>query len=217
MRSSSENCIGVANLCEQMVSILIKTVKLSKFNGELCENLFADVRFITPSMFEDVANLYNRVSESMENKNWLKQRDSIYLMNLLDKGGFIIGCYVDETLVASAFCEVPSGDYLNNLYEIGLCEDEINNTYVSGYVMVDPLYRGNSLHRILLEARIDESIARGKKNILTAIAVDNIFSLKTVLNLGFEIKLQKENEYGVTRNILFKQLVSIPQKIEFTA
>ena len=200
-----------------MVSILIKTVKLSKFNGEPCENLFADICFITKDKFEDVTNLYNKVSESMQNKNWLKHRDSIYLSSLLDKGGFIVGCYVDETLVASAFCEKPSGDYLDNLYEIGLCEDEINDTYVSGYVMVDPLYRGNSLHRILLETRIDESINRGKKNILTVVAVDNIFSLNTVLNLGFEIKLEKENEYGIKRNILFKQLTSIQQEIEYTA
>ena len=200
-----------------MVSILIKTIQLSKFNGGLCENLFADLRFITPAMFDDITTLYNRVSETMVNKNWLKYRDSIYLMNLLDNGGFIIGCYIDETLIASAFCEAPSGDYLDNLYEMGLCEDEINDTYVSGYVMVDPLYRGNSLHRILLETRIDESILRGKKNILTAVATDNIFSLNTVLNLGFEIKFQKLNEYGIARNILFKQLTKMPEEIEFTA
>lgn len=200
-----------------MVSILIKRLKLSKFNGELCENLFADIRFITKDMFEDVTSLYNRVSDSMENKNWLKYRDSIYLNDLINKGGFIVGCYVNDTLVASAFCEQPSGDYLNNLYEIGLCEDEINDTYVSGYVMVDPLYRGNSLHKILLETRIEESINRGKKNILTAVAVDNIFSLKTILNLGFEVRLQKENEYGIKRNILFKQLTLVQEKIECTA
>ena len=200
-----------------MVSILIKRLKLSKFNGELCENLFADIRFITKDMFEDVTSLYNRVSDSMENKNWLKYRDSIYFNDLINKGGFIVGCYVNDTLVASAFCEQPSGDYLNNLYEIGLCEDEINDTYVSGYVMVDPLYRGNSLHKILLETRIEESINRGKKNILTAVAVDNIFSLKTILNLGFEVRLQKENEYGIKRNILFKQLTLVQEKIECTA
>ena len=204
-----------------MVSILIKRLKLSKFNGELCENLFADIRFITKDMFEDVTSLYKRVSDSMENKNWLKYRDSIYLNDLINKGGFIVGCYVNDTLVASAFCEQPSGDYLNNLYEIGLCEDEINDTYVSGYVMVDPLYRGNSLHKILLETRIEESINRGKKNILTAVAVDNIFSLKTILNLGFEVRLQKENEYGIKRNILETCLelteTLVQEKIECTA
>lgn len=201
-----------------MVSILIKTVKLSKFNGELCENLYADVRFIDSTRFDDITNLYNKVNDSMENKNWLKFRDFIYLMNVLDKGGFIIGCYVDETLVASAICEPPSGDYLNNLYEIGLEKCDIDSTYVSGYVMVDPLYRGNSLHRILLETRIEQSILRGKKHILTAIATENIYSLKTVLNLGFEIKLQKQNENGVTRNILFKKLPSLlSENIDFTA
>ncbi|HSQ90085.1 hypothetical protein [Romboutsia sp.] len=197
---------------------MIKKVKLSKFNGELCENLYADVCYITASKFDDITNLYNRVNEAMDNKNWLKFRDQLYLMDVLDKGGFIIGCYVEETLVASALCELPSGDYLDYLYEMGLTEKEINSSYISGYVMVDPLYRGNSLHKILMETRIKESIIRGKNYIVTAIATENIFSLKTVINLGFELKLQKKNEYGITRNILMKQLVNpSEQGIEFTA
>ena len=200
------------------MSTLIKKVKLSKFNGELCENLYADVCYITASKFDDITNLYNRVNEAMDNKNWLKFRDQLYLMDVLDKGGFIIGCYVEETLVASALCELPSGDYLDYLYEMGLTEKEINSSYISGYVMVDPLYRGNSLHKILMETRIKESIIRGKNYIVTAIATENIFSLKTVINLGFELKLQKKNEYGITRNILMKQLVNpSEQGIEFTA
>lgn len=201
-----------------MVSTLIKKVKLSKFNGELCENLYVEVRYITSSKFDDITSLYNKVNDALDNKNWLKFRDQLYLMDVLDKGGFIIGCYVEETLVASALCELPSGDYLDNLYEIGLTEEEINSSYISGYVMVDPLYRGNALHKILLETRMEESIIRGKSYIITAIATENIFSLKTVINLGFEVKLQKKNQYGITRNILIKQLVNpLEQGIEFTA
>ena len=196
---------------------MIKTVKLSKFNGELCENLYANIFLMGASNFNDITILFNKVISTIANKNWLKFRDTDYLQNVLNDGGFIVGCYVEDTLVACAICEPPSGDYLNNLYDIGMSDDEINSTYVSGYVMVDPLYRGNSLHKILLETRIEESINRGKKNILTAVAVDNIFSLKTILNLGFEVRLQKENEYGIKRNILFKQLTLVQEKIECTA
>lgn len=210
--------MSVASLCEQLVSILIKEVKLSKFNGEICENLYADVCYITASKFEDITNLYNKVNDTIDNKNWLKFRDQLYLMDVLDKGGFIIGCYIEETLVASALCELPSGDYLDYLYEMGLTEEEINSSYVSGYVMVDPLYRGNALHKILLETRMEESIIRGKNYIVTAVATENIFSLNTVIKLGFEIKLQKTNEYGISRNVLIKQLVNpCEQEIEFTA
>ena len=130
---------------------------------------------------------------------------------------FIVGCYVENTLVACAICEPPSGDYLNNLYDIGMTENEINSTYVSGYVMVDPLYRGNSLHKILLETRIEESIARGKSHILTAVAEDNIYSLRTILSLGFEMKLQRENQYGINRYILLKQLESLAKDNEIIA
>lgn len=200
------------------MSILINKVKLSKFNGELCENLYADVCFIEENNFKDITNLYNKVYNSLENKNWLKFRDEVYLKEVLENGGFIIGCYVEDTLVASAMCEIPKGDYLNNLYDMNFSDDEIDSIYVSGYVMVDPLYRGNSLHKILLESRINESTLRGKTHIITAVAVENIYSQKTILSLGFDIKFQRENEYGIKRNILLKQLNNcLSKEIEITA
>lgn len=200
------------------MSILINKVKLSKFNGELCENLYADVCFIEENNFKDITNLYNKVYNSLENKNWLKFRDEVYLKKVLENGGFIIGCYVEDTLVASAMCEIPIGDYLNNLYDMNFSDDEIDSIYVSGYVMVDPLYRGNSLHKILLESRINESTLRGKTHIITAVAVENIYSQKTILSLGFDIKFQRENEYGIKRNILLKQLNNcLSKEIEITA
>ena len=191
---------------------MIKTVKLSKFNGEICENLYANVLLIGASSFNDITILFNKVMNSMSNKNWLKFRDSEYLLNVINKGGFIVGCYVENTLVACAICEPPSGDYLNNLYDIGMSDDEINSTYVSGYVMVDPLYRGNSLHKLLLETRIKESIARGKDYILTAVAAENVFSLRTILSLGFEMQFERKNQYGINRYILLKKLESISSK-----
>ena len=200
------------------MSILINKVKLSKFNGELCENLYADVCFIEENNFKDITNLYNKVYNSLENKNWLKFRDEVYLKKVLENGGFIIGCYVEDTLIASAMCEIPTGDYLNNLYDMNFSDDEIDSIYVSGYVMVDPLYRGNSLHKILLESRINESTLRGKTHIITAVAVENIYSQKTILSLGFDIKFQRENEYGIKRNILLKQLNNcLSKEIEITA
>ncbi|MBQ3422150.1 MAG: GNAT family N-acetyltransferase [Romboutsia sp.] len=191
---------------------MIKTVKLSKFNGELCENLYANIFLMGASNFNDITILFNKVISTIANKNWLKFRDTDYLQNVLNDGGFIVGCYVEDTLVACAICEPPSGDYLNNLYDIDMSNDEINSTYVSGYVMVDPLYRGNSLHKILLETRIKESIARGKDYILTAVAAENIFSLRTILSLGFEMQFERKNQYGINRYILLKKLKSISSK-----
>lgn len=193
---------------------MIKTVKLSKFNGELYENLYANLILMDMSNFNDITVLFNKVISSISNKNWLKFRDTDYLQNVLNTGGFIVGCYVEDALVACALCEPPSGDYLNNLYDIGMNENEINSTYVSGYVMVDPLYRGNSLHKILLDIRIKESISRGKSHILTAVAAENVFSLRTILSLGFEMQLQRENQYGINRYILLKKLDSISSNVK---
>ncbi|MEG0844070.1 MAG: hypothetical protein RSF39_08015 [Romboutsia sp.] len=198
--------------------MLIEKIMLSKFNGAICENLFGDLSYITEEKFHDIMELFERVNRSMDNKNWLKFRDLSYLKDVLDKGGFIIGCYVDNILIASALCEAPNGDYKDILIEMGMSSDEINSTYISGYVMVDPVYRGNSLHRILMEARIKASIIREKKHIVTAIATENVFSLKTILALGFEVRMQKENEYNIVRNILVKNLnPSSSQYVEFSA
>ena len=197
---------------------MIKSIQLSKFNGNPCENLLGNICYITKDKFEDVINLFNRVNSSMDNKNWLKSRDVDYLQGVLDKNGFIVGCYIEDTLVASALCEAPQGEYKDMLIEIGMNEYEIENTFISGFVMVDPFYRGNALHRTLLETRIDLSIKKGIKNIVTVVNSQNIYSLNTILNLGFEIKLEKENEDGIIRYVLYKNLENIPSTtIEITA
>lgn len=197
---------------------MIKSIQLSKFNGNPCENLLGNICYITKDKFEDVINLFNRVNSSMDNKNWLKSRDVDYLQGVLDKNGFIVGCYIEDTLVASALCEAPQGEYKDMLIEIGMNEYEIENTFISGFVMVDPFYRGNALHRTLLETRIDLSIKKGIKNIVTVVNSQNIYSLNTILNLGFEIKLEKENEDGIIRYVLYKNLENTSSTtIEITA
>ena len=197
---------------------MIKSIQLSKFNGSPCENLYGDICYITKDKFEDVINLYNRVNSAMDNKGWLKPRNVSYLESVLDNNGFIVGCYIEGTLVASALCEAPQGEYKDMLIEMGMDNFQIENTYISGFVMVDPFYRGNSLHRILLETRIELSTIRGIKNIVTVVNSENIYSLKTILSLGFEHKLKKENNNGIIRYVLHKNLDDTSSKsIEFTA
>ena len=150
-------------------------------------------------IFNDITVLFNKVISSIQIKTGLSFRDTDYLQNVLNNGGFIVGCYVEDTLIACALCESPNGDYLDNLYDIGMSDNEIDSTYVSGYVMVDPLYRGNSLHKILLETRIEESIARGKNIYINCCCYRKYIQFKNDLSLGFEIQLQRENQYGINR------------------
>jgi GNAT superfamily N-acetyltransferase len=192
---------------------MIKKIKLSKFNGMAFDNLYATLRYITKDDFKEVIDLFFRVIDSMENKNWLKFRDELYLQRVIDNGGFIVGCFVDDKLIACALCETPDFDYTLDLIEMGLTKSQIDSTFVSGYVMVDPMYRGNSLHRVLLETRIDIAIKKNMTHIITAVACDNLFSLRTILGQGFDIKFQKQNKLGITRNILLKDLLEETSEI----
>ncbi|MGL5712768.1 MAG: GNAT family N-acetyltransferase [Paraclostridium sp.] len=185
---------------------MIKQVKLSKVNGVLTNNLYADFHFLNEENFSDVLKLYNIVVDSMDNKNWLKIRDFKSLQKTLDDGGFIIGCYLGSKLIACALCDVPNINDIDLLVELDIDSSDIKNTYISGFVMVHPSYRGNSLQSELLDLRIDASIDRGKKYIITVSAVDNVYSLNNIKSRGFELKSQKTNDLGVLRNVFVKDL-----------
>ncbi len=185
---------------------MIKKVKLSKVNGILTNSIYADFHFLNEENFADIMNLYDIVSSAMDNKGWLKVRDFKSLQKTIDDGGFIIGCYVDSELIACALCDVPGINDIDLLVGLNIDPVDIKNTYVSGFVMVHPKYRGNSLQLTLLDLRIDIAKSKGKKYIITVAAVDNIYSLKNIESLGFKLKAQRANEFGVLRNIFVKNL-----------
>ena len=186
---------------------MLRKVKLSKINGIPTNNIYADFHFLSEENFADIISLYDIVTSNMDNKNWLKVRTFENLQKTIDNGGFIIGCYVDSELIACALCDSPDVSSIDLLSGLNIDPTDIENTYISGFVMVHPKYRGNSLQLTLLDLRIDIARNRGKRYIVTVVAVDNIYSLKNIESLGFKRKSQKTNEFGILRNIFVKDLV----------
>lgn len=185
---------------------MLKKIKLSKVNNVLTNNIYADICILSEENFGDVIKLYEDVSNSMDNKNWLKSRNYDSLKKTIDNGGFIVGCYVGLELIACALCDVPSANDLELLASLGIPMEDFKNTYISGFVMVHPMYRGNSLQIKLLDLRIDIAKSQHKKYVVTVAAVDNIHSLNNIISRGFEFKTQRENEFGILRNIFLKDL-----------
>ncbi len=185
---------------------MLTKVKLSKVNNVLTNNIYANICFLSEENFGDISKLYEEVSNSMDNKNWLKNRDYDSLKKTIENGGFIIGCYVGLELIACALCDVPNINDLETLSSLGISIEDIKNTFISGFVMVHPMYRGNSLQSKLLDLRIDIAKSQQKKYIVTVSAVDNIHSLNNIISKGFEFKTQQKNEHGILRNIFIKYL-----------
>lgn len=185
---------------------MITKVLLSKVNGVPTNNVYADIRYINEENFDDIIKLYNIVNDGLDGKSWLKFRDHDYLQEILNRGGFIVGCYVEGEIIASALCETPSITDIELMNEIGIPSEDFVNTYISGFVMVHPSYRGNSLQSILLNTRIQQSQIRGKKYILTTVAVENVYSLNNILNAGFKIGTTRAKEDGTIRYVLYKDI-----------
>lgn len=116
------------------------------------------------------------------------------------------GEYVGLDLIACALCDVPSINDLEVLASLGISVEDFKNTFISGFVMVHPMYRGNSLQLKLLDLRIDIAKSQRKKYIVTVAAVDNIHSINNIVSRGFKFKTQQENEYGILRKIFTKDL-----------
>ena len=193
---------------------MLTKVKLSKVNNVLTNNIYANFQFLSEENFGDISKLYEKVSNSMVNKHWLKNRTYDSLKETLAKGGFIVGCYVESELIACALCDIPKQNDLKILSSIGISAEDFTNTYVSGFVMVHPNYRGNALQSKLLDLRIDIAKSQHKKYIITVSAVDNIHSMNNIINKGFKFITQEENEFGILRNIFIKDLFPCTGSLE---
>ena len=82
--------IGFACKEEKNTSPLLKVVlQWMDHNNAI---IYANFRFLSEENFGDVSKLYEEVSNSMDNKNWLKSRDHAGLKKTVDNGGFNIRC-----------------------------------------------------------------------------------------------------------------------------
>lgn len=71
---------------------------------------------------------------------------------------------------------------------------------------VDPDYRGMGLQRRLLQAREEIALQLGAKYALVTVSPANEFSLRNILNQGFEIIARKQLYGGLDRYVLKKDL-----------
>ena len=73
-------------------------------------------------------------------------------------------------------------------------------------VIVLPEYRGNGLQKILVNYLEKKAKEKGIDNVVAEVTFGNEYSLKNLLDLGYEIKTWYQKDEKIKRHILLKKL-----------
>lgn len=175
------------------------------------KNLGAEKTYVMKDMklsdMKDIFELQNKILVGCGfDLEWFYPFEEEELKEILEGDSIAIGVYVDEKLIA-----FRTGGFS------GLEYDEITNTLGGKYkdhpcflmngVFVDKDYRGNHLQQKLSDHCIEICRKKGIETFVSVVHPDNISSIKSLKNIGFEeIKRQMLFDGKYDRLILVKEM-----------
>lgn len=105
-----------------------------------------------------------------------------------ERAGRLLGIFTDRGLAACAVLGLPGPADANFGADHGLPAADLPKVAHLDGASVHPRYRGNRLHRLLIEWRLAEARAAGRSIVLSTAAPDNHASLDNLLACGLQIR-----------------------------
>ena len=137
---------------------------------------------------------------------WFYPFNEEELINILQiDNNIVIGIFVKERLIAFRVGCCCGSEYQEIVSALGSKYTEIPGFLMNG-ALVDRRYRGNKLQQMMSQYSIERCREVGIKTFFTAIHPDNTSSIKSLTNIGFEVRARKmlyNNKYD--RTILVKE------------
>ena len=153
----------------------------------------SDLKVISDNVnLDEYLYLYNYVRDNMEHPEWLGTFTKEEIQDILNNNGKIWMYYDKDKPVCSIFYIPTSNKSLNKhnvFYDEAL-------TGSLGPVMVRHEYVGNGLQRQMQDVINEYVKSIGKIFMFTKAHRDNIYSIKNILNDGYRVVDEYENERG---------------------
>ena len=165
------------------------------------------IKILDESYLEKIMELQEEINRGLTYKEWYSSTSKEEFYIQLTKKGKIVGCVLnDDSLIAIGVYVEWGYEKENYGYDLKINEKDLLKVGQIEATVVHEMYRGNSLQKII--CRELERIALLRKNKIIAVTVhpDNIYSLKTFYNLGYQVKLEKLKYGGLRRYILTKNI-----------
>ncbi len=157
---------------------------------------------------EEIIKLKKDVWDKMENKDWyvIDGTDKQFLEKQLKNNGLILKAVSNNRIIGFLIVE-NNIEKESSIIKHTHLENEIDNCIELSNVAVDSEYRGNHLYTKMVEKA--EKYMTNKYNIryiLATVHPDNIASMKSLLNIGYEVYCTTKMYGNKDRCILMKQL-----------
>ncbi|MDA8228020.1 MAG: GNAT family N-acetyltransferase [Desulfitobacterium hafniense] len=149
------------------------------------------------------------VIESVPSEIFFPEQEVFFESHLI-KGGVIVGCFVENKLIAYSTLVAYGYDSSNLGYDIGIDHKEIPEVAHLESIVVHPNYRGNNLQYYISQQIEATAVAQGFKHLCATVAPSNLYSLRNFLSLEFVFKMERYKYGGRLRYILHKPLNVLP-------
>lgn len=165
-----------------------------------------EFKILDISYLDSIINLNENILHGIENKEIYARTEREEFEKFLKELGAVIGCIVDGKLIAMGVYGKLKKDKKNYGYDLEIeGENLLDVCQIESTVVADE-FRGNRLQRRICEI-IEDMARRDNMKIISATASpNNPYSVRTFINLGYEIYKEKEKYGGLRRYILRKDI-----------
>lgn len=144
----------------------------------------------------EVIELQQHVYDKLPNKDVLYMDSYYEMLEDMEAGAKIIGVQNEKNrIIAYRYIAFPGKTKRNLGYDINLSDDEMDKVVHLETTVVDPLYRGNNLQSLTLEAAKKMVKRDGYEHFLCTVSPQNFYSLYNIMKNGLMIKALKK-KYG---------------------
>ena len=183
---------------------MIRELEIKRKDGDIVKVIMKELDL---SYIKKIMNLQENILNGIENKEIYAASTTEEFEEVILGKGKIIGCVTeDDDLIAMGVYVENGYDDHNYGYDLEIQGEDLLKVCQIESTVVDEVYRGNRLQRIICETI--ENIARKREmKLITATASPyNPYSVNTFKGLGYEIKNDKLKYGGLRRYILAKNV-----------
>ncbi|MDX9916993.1 MAG: hypothetical protein RBT15_03160 [Gudongella sp.] len=154
------------------------------------------MKILDERWLNEVIDLQMHVYDNLPNKDVLYVDSYDDMLSDMEDGAKIIGVLNSKKrLVAYRYIAFPGKDSRNLGYDIDMPVDQLDSVVHLETTVVDPLYRGNSLQSLTLQAASKIVREDGYRHLLCTVSPYNFYSLYNIMMNGLKIKSLKR-KYG---------------------
>ncbi|MBN2752341.1 MAG: hypothetical protein JXQ84_06500 [Rhodospirillaceae bacterium] len=159
---------------------------LTRRGGAVCEPMCFAGRYLGEADLGELISLHAMLHAGMPPELLCRETDAFFADHLVRRGR-ILGLFAVGRLIAYGVLGLPDVGEASFADDLGLTAETVRVACVDG-AGVAPEWRGNHLHRLLIDWRVRTAYDQGRLIVLSTVAPGNRPSLRNLLASGLTIR-----------------------------